>query len=1004
MIQLIIVGVLAFVLWLLIWSIASLIKIIGLERKNDSLRAELAEQERTLRDMQGTLRQLRLEPPAPRPATPSAPVEPPPGPVVVTAAAAAQVPPPAATVSAPPIPPAPEPPPAPPVLVAEAPATEVPAAPTRPTINWELFLGVKLFAWIGGLALFLGVAYFVKYSFDNNLIPPAVRMALGYLAGAGLLAGGVLLARRPYRVTAQTLCATGVVILYAVTFACRAVYHFEFFGPLPTFLLMVLITAAAFVVAVALEAQVVALLGMLGGFLTPVLLSTGVDNPPGLFGYIAVLDAGLLAVALHRRWLYLGTLAALGTVTMEVGWVVRFFAAEKIYTALDVFLGFAVLFLLGSLVLLRRPGPGTAGRDWLAGAAAGTAMAALAFAFYLLDFPRVAAQPWFLFAFVFGADLCLLVLAVADARWGKMHLAAGTIAFLLLASWMGGHATNELLPWALAACFVFAVLHTVFPLVLARVRPGAAPAWWAHLFPPAALLLALLTIARLPDVSFLVWPFVLVVDLLAIGVAAFTGVLLAVAAALVLTVVATGFWLLRVPVELAGLSTALLLIGGFGILFYGAGLFALRRLGRAGGDSSLPAWLASPAGAEHLPAMSAALPFLLLVMVVVRLPLTGPTPVFGLALLLVVLLIGLARLLGHGVLPAVALACTALLEYAWLGRRFTPATAGVTVGWYLGFYAVFAVVPYILRRRLAGQLAPWVTAALAAPVHFYLVYQVVRQAWPNGYMGLIPAAFAVPALVSLMASMRALPADAPRRLDVLAWFGGVALLFVTLVFPIQFERQWITIGWALEGAALLWLFHRVPHAGLRLAGVALLVAAFVRLGLNPAVLDYHPRTPTPIFNWYLYAYGLTILSLLLGARLLAPPRDRVLGSNARAILNTLAGVLAFLLLNLEIADYYNPTGRVLTFQFSGNFARDMAYTVAWALFAFGLLVLGIARRVSATRRAAIGLLSVTLLKLFLHDLAHLDQLYRIIALIVVAVVAILASFLYQRFLPVEPRD
>ena len=47
----------------------------------------------------------------------------------------------------------------------------------------------------------------------------------------------------------------------------------------------------------------------------------------------------------------------------------------------------------------------------------------------------------------------------------------------------------------------------------------------------------------------------------------------------------------------------------------------------------------------------------------------------------------------------------------------------------------------------------------------------------------------------------------------LAWFGGVALFFITLIFPIQFDRQWITIGWALEGAALLWLFHRVPHRG-----------------------------------------------------------------------------------------------------------------------------------------------------------------------------------------------
>ena len=54
-----------------------------------------------------------------------------------------------------------------------------------PKINWEQFMGVKGFAWLGGLALFLGVAFFVKYSFDNNLVPPQLRVAIGFLAGLG---------------------------------------------------------------------------------------------------------------------------------------------------------------------------------------------------------------------------------------------------------------------------------------------------------------------------------------------------------------------------------------------------------------------------------------------------------------------------------------------------------------------------------------------------------------------------------------------------------------------------------------------------------------------------------------------------------------------------------------------------------------------------------------------------------------------------------------------------
>ncbi len=103
--------------------------------------------------------------------------------------------------------------------------------------------------------------------------------------------------------------------------------------------------------AVRLNALVVAILGMLGGFLTPILLSTGQDNPLGLFGYIAILDAGLIVVALHRRWYFLTALAALGTAIMQIGWARKFFVSEryfegnKILIALAVLLGFNALWL-----------------------------------------------------------------------------------------------------------------------------------------------------------------------------------------------------------------------------------------------------------------------------------------------------------------------------------------------------------------------------------------------------------------------------------------------------------------------------------------------------------------------------------------------------------------------------------------------------------------------------------------------------------------------------------
>jgi uncharacterized membrane protein len=875
------------------------------------------------------------------------------------------------------------------------------AAP-RPPINWEQFMGAKLFAWIGGLALFLGVAFFVKYSFEHNLIPPELRVAIGFVVGVSLLIGGLLLKRKENAVTAQTLCATGILVLYAVTFACRSYYHFAFFGLIPTFLLMTLITAVAFLLAVRLNAIVVAVLGIAGGFLTPVLLSTGQDQPLGLFAYIALLDIGLLAIGQRQRWSVLAILGAIGTALMQFAWVTTFFipekyfAGNKVLVVMAVFAGFQGLFL-AAVAWARRTGK--MNQELLAGAV-GPAAVAMVSVFYLLSFEAIAQRPALLFSYLFVVDLGVLALTLFESRLVILNALAGLAAFILLAAWTNYDLTTAHLYTALAFYFIFVLFHSATPLALQRLRSVQIP-WWSHAFPALALLLLLMPILQLASLSIVIWPVVLIVDLLAIVLALATATLLPILAVLLLTLIAIGGWLLRIPTELTGLPTALFILGGFAIFFLVAASWACRRLTRAGTHTPRLFGDITDAGnlSVQLPALSAALTFLLLIMVTLRLPLANPSPVFGLALLLIVLLLGMSELFSLGVLPAVAFVSVLALEHTWHFQHFDPTRASLPLLWYLGFYALFTAFPFIFYRRFAEKTVPWATAALAGPLHFYLVYQLIHTAYPNWVPGLVPAAFALPPLLGLFALVKRAPLTGPAYNAQLALFGGATLFFITLIFPIEFERQWITVGWALEGAALCWLFHRVPHPGLRLAGVALLVTVFTRLALNPAVLTYHSRAAFPILNWYLYTFGVATVCLFAAAQLLAPPRNRVLGHNALPLLYALGTVLAFLLVNIEIADYFSTSGAAaLTFEFSGNFARDMSYSIAWALFALLLLIVGIRKRTAPVRYASLGLLGVTVIKLFLHDLSQLDQLYRISAFVVVAVIAILASFLYQRFL------
>ncbi len=875
-----------------------------------------------------------------------------------------------------------------------------PRAPAKPAINWEQFMGAKLFAWIGGFALLLGIAFFIKLSFDNGWISPELRVAMGFVTGASLIVGGVFLTRKGYTTPAQTLVAVGVVSLYVVTFACgpHGLYHFAFFGPLPTFALMTLITAAAFFLAVRLNAPVVAILGIVGGFLTPILINTGHDNPAGLFGYVTLLDVGLIAVALHRRWFYLVWLGATGTVLMMVGWTGRFYAPEKTVTAMIVCLWFCALFL-GASEAARRLGRITRA---FSACAIVFPLVAFCFAFFFLDYSSVASRAGLYIGFVLLADVALLILAWLDENSPRVHLLGGLSAFGLLSIWTSDHLTDELLPWALAAYLVFAALHTIFPVLLQRHRPAAKPTWWSQVFPPLTLLLLLFPIYRLDEIPFLIWPAILLVDVLAVGLAVVSASLAAVAAVLVLTLIATGLCIFKASAVLVFAPSLLLLVGGFAIFFFAASLWLARKLGSKlpAGDQQFPGVFGD--SRAQLPAFASLLPFLLLIMVCARLTVPNPSAVFGLGLLLVVLTLGLARLLVIEWLPACALTGMAALEYAWHSRHFHPSDAGLPLAWYASFYAIFALYPFLFRRDFTKLTGPWAVAALSGLAHFWVIYQAIKTGWPSttNVLGLVPALFAVAPLASLIVVLRTSAPDQPKRLDQLAWFGGVALCFITLIFPIQFERQWLTVAWALEGAALLWLFHRVPHAGLRAVGSVLLVIAFARLALNPAVFSYHLRGDTAIFNWYLCAYGLATLSLFFGARLLAPPRERVLGFNAPPLFNSLGVILAFFLLNIEITDYFMlPGARSQLFMFYGNFARDMSYTIAWALFALTLLMMGIWRRSRGARLTAIALLAVALLKLFFHDLAHLQALYRVGAFFAVAVIAILASFAYQRFLP-----
>src|SRR5258705_12428449 len=187
-------------------------------------------------------------------------------------------------------------------------------------------------------------------------------------------------------------------------------------------------------------------------------------------------------------------------------------------------------------------------------------------------------------------------------------------------------------------------------------------------------------------------------------------------------------------------------------------------------------------------------------------------------------------------------------------------------------YAVFPASPFVLRGRARDYRDPHVTAVAASAFFFLVARAACAQGGLTPFVGAVPVGEAA-VLALLLRDLLRLQAPGDRDLGRLALVAGAALAFITIAIPLQLKHQWITIGWMLEGAALSWLYRRIPHRGLLCWAVALLSVAFARLALNPAIFVYEPRGMR-ILNWYLYTYLICGAALLLAGWWLSKTDDR----------------------------------------------------------------------------------------------------------------------------------
>ncbi len=186
--------------------------------------------------------------------------------------------------------------------------------------NIEMELGGKWINRIGIIALIFAVAFFLKYSFDNNLVGPRGRVFIGAVSGISMLVAGDFFIKK-YRIPSEGLIGGGIAALFFTVYAAFSFYGF--IGQYIAFSLFALIVCSSAFMALRHDAVAIMHLGVLTGFLTPFLLASDKPNDIFFLSYIVILNLGIMIVSYYKSWKSLFYSAFFATHLCYIFWMLE---------------------------------------------------------------------------------------------------------------------------------------------------------------------------------------------------------------------------------------------------------------------------------------------------------------------------------------------------------------------------------------------------------------------------------------------------------------------------------------------------------------------------------------------------------------------------------------------------------------------------------------------------------------------------------------------------------
>jgi uncharacterized membrane protein len=361
-----------------------------------------------------------------------------------------------------------------------------PRAPTAPEPSLEERLGARLPVWIGSIALALAGAFLVKYSLDQGWLSPAVRVGAGFAFGLVLLAAGERLRVSSARVS-QGLSAAGIADLFACLLA--AVLLYGLVPPALGFALAVAVTALAVLLSLR-QGPMVALIGLVGGFLTPAWIRTEQPDARNLFSYLLLLEIALLATSRRRGWPGIALLATGAGLLWSFAWIAGpFQPGDAVWLEFFVLLtvAAAVAAALGGGALGTAGEPGGPGRLPALALGGGTALFGLLATSLVAYRTGYTPQEWTFFGILAAG---LIVLGRIDRSFAELPWVAAAVGAVLLILWSGGTESPRHLAVTFALGSLFAVGGWLAAVVLPnaiRHRGAPRPGLWMSLSGAAAV-------------------------------------------------------------------------------------------------------------------------------------------------------------------------------------------------------------------------------------------------------------------------------------------------------------------------------------------------------------------------------------------------------------------------------------------------------------------------------------------------------------------------------------